>query len=80
MSTMQPSESINSFFDGYVNSTTPLKIFVNDYGKKLMRMTKNECLVDFNSLTKMIPQIILNEQPYVQMCQTKKYTFEEYLR
>jgi hypothetical protein len=50
MSTTQRSESMNSFFDGYVNSKTALKQFVEQYDKALRDKMENERLADFRSL------------------------------
>jgi uncharacterized protein YecA (UPF0149 family) len=42
MSTTQRSESMNSFFDEYVNSKTALKQFVEQYDKALRDKMENE--------------------------------------
>ncbi|XP_038680632.1 protein FAR1-RELATED SEQUENCE 5-like [Tripterygium wilfordii] len=55
MSTMQRSESMNSFFDGYVNSKTTLKQFVEQYENALRKKVEKECQADFESFNKQIP-------------------------
>jgi hypothetical protein len=37
MSTTQRTESIHAFFDGYINSTTTLRTFVEQYDNGLRR-------------------------------------------
>ncbi|XP_045791255.1 protein FAR1-RELATED SEQUENCE 6-like [Trifolium pratense] len=49
MSTTQRSESMNSFFDGYVNSKTTLKQFVEQYDNALRDKIEKENLADFGS-------------------------------
>ncbi|XP_045818523.1 protein FAR1-RELATED SEQUENCE 6-like [Trifolium pratense] len=49
MSTTQRSESMNSFFDGYVNSKTTLKQFVEQYDNALKDKIEKESKADFNS-------------------------------
>jgi hypothetical protein len=49
MSTTQRSESMNSFFDGYVNSKTALKQFVEQYDNALKDKIEKENLADFHS-------------------------------
>jgi hypothetical protein len=49
MSTTQRSESMNSFFDGYVNSKTTLKQFVEQYDNALKDKIEKESLADFHS-------------------------------
>ncbi|CAH9116563.1 unnamed protein product [Cuscuta epithymum] len=55
MSTTQRSESINAFFDKFVNSKTTLKQFVEQYGCALRDKVEKEFQADTNSFTKMIP-------------------------
>ncbi|XP_077231121.1 protein FAR1-RELATED SEQUENCE 5-like [Tasmannia lanceolata] len=45
------SESINSFFDGYVNQNTSLKEFVEQYDRALIERRRAESLEDFKSKT-----------------------------
>jgi len=47
MSTTQRSESMNSYFDGYVNSKTSLKQFVELYGNALRDKVEKENKADF---------------------------------
>ena len=42
MSTTQRSESMNEFFDGYVNSKTTLKQFVEQYDNALRSKVEKE--------------------------------------
>ncbi|CAH9089712.1 unnamed protein product [Cuscuta epithymum] len=55
MSTTQRSESINAFFDKFVNSKTTLKQFVEQYGCALRDKVEKEFQADTSSFTKMIP-------------------------
>nr|XP_012575220.1 protein FAR-RED IMPAIRED RESPONSE 1-like [Cicer arietinum] len=50
MSTTQQSESIHSFFDGYINSTTSLNQFVKQYDNALKSRAEKEFEADFNSM------------------------------
>lgn len=49
MSTTQRSESINAFFDKYVNSRTSLQVFIEQYDNALSRMYDAELEADFKS-------------------------------
>ncbi|XP_028085338.1 protein FAR-RED IMPAIRED RESPONSE 1-like [Camellia sinensis] len=53
MSTTQRSESMNAFFDGYVNSNTTLKQFVEQYDNALRSKVENETKADFKSCNKL---------------------------
>ncbi|XP_052169880.1 protein FAR1-RELATED SEQUENCE 4-like isoform X2 [Diospyros lotus] len=55
MSTTQRSESMNAFFDGYVNSKTSLKLFVEQYERALRCKVENEFQADFKSYSQMVP-------------------------
>ncbi|KAL2466693.1 Protein FAR1-RELATED SEQUENCE 5 [Abeliophyllum distichum] len=55
MSTTQRSESMNAFFDGYVNSKTSLKQFVEQYKRALRSKVEKEFQADFRSYSAMIP-------------------------
>lgn len=57
MSTTQRSESMNSFFDGYVNSKTTLKQFVEQYDNALASKMAKENQEDFNSYNSTYPRI-----------------------
>ncbi|XP_035551092.1 protein FAR-RED IMPAIRED RESPONSE 1-like [Juglans regia] len=57
MSTTQQSESMNIFFDDYINSKTTLKQFVDQYDSALRRKVENEAIADFNSFNTEIPCI-----------------------
>ncbi|PIA59055.1 hypothetical protein AQUCO_00400129v1 [Aquilegia coerulea] len=57
MSTTQRSESMNAFFDGYVNSKTTLKQFVEQYENALRSKVEKECQADFNSFNSRLPCI-----------------------
>ncbi|XP_020243486.1 protein FAR1-RELATED SEQUENCE 5-like [Asparagus officinalis] len=50
MRSTQRSESINSFFDGYVNSQTQLKEFVTQYEKAVTHRRLSEAHEDFRTL------------------------------
>ncbi|XP_012575559.1 protein FAR1-RELATED SEQUENCE 5-like [Cicer arietinum] len=50
MSTTQRSESIHSFFDGYINSPTSLNQFVKQYDNALKSRVEKEFEADFNSI------------------------------
>ncbi|XP_028106610.1 protein FAR-RED IMPAIRED RESPONSE 1-like [Camellia sinensis] len=53
MSTTQRSESMNAFFDGYVNSKTTLKQFVEQYDNALRSKVEKETKTDFKSRNKL---------------------------
>ncbi|KAK0600697.1 hypothetical protein LWI29_017563 [Acer saccharum] len=55
MSTTQRSESMHAFFDGYVNSKTTLKQFVEQYENALRDKVEKENLADFNSFNSLVP-------------------------
>ncbi|XP_044479705.1 protein FAR-RED IMPAIRED RESPONSE 1-like isoform X2 [Mangifera indica] len=57
MSTTQRSESMHSFFDGYVNSKTTLKQFVEQYENALRDKVEKEREADFKSFKSWIPCI-----------------------
>jgi hypothetical protein len=47
MSTTQRSESMNAFFDGYLHSSTTLKVFVEQFKNMMRNKVENEILSDF---------------------------------
>uniref|UniRef100_A0A2N9IDE2 Protein FAR1-RELATED SEQUENCE n=1 Tax=Fagus sylvatica TaxID=28930 RepID=A0A2N9IDE2_FAGSY len=47
MSSTQRSESMNAFFDGYVHSSTTLKVFVEQFEKAMRNKVEKEILSDF---------------------------------
>ncbi|XP_077222009.1 protein FAR1-RELATED SEQUENCE 9-like [Tasmannia lanceolata] len=49
MKSSQRSESMNSFFDGYVNNNTTLHEFLNAYERALVQRRKTESEEDFKS-------------------------------
>ncbi|GJN10350.1 hypothetical protein PR202_ga28437 [Eleusine coracana subsp. coracana] len=55
MSTTQRSESMNSFFDGYVNSKTTLRLFVEQYENALRDKVERENDSDFHSFKSTVP-------------------------
>ncbi|XP_052195252.1 protein FAR1-RELATED SEQUENCE 5-like isoform X1 [Diospyros lotus] len=55
MSTMQQSESINTFFDGYVHSKTSLKQFVEQYERAMRCKVEKEFQADVMSFSQMVP-------------------------
>ncbi|XP_058223590.1 protein FAR1-RELATED SEQUENCE 5-like isoform X4 [Rhododendron vialii] len=58
MSSTQRSESMNSYFDDYINSKTTLKQFVEQYENALARKVDNEKNEDTKSSQSYIPCII----------------------
>ncbi|XP_031284284.1 protein FAR1-RELATED SEQUENCE 5-like [Pistacia vera] len=57
MSTTQHSESMHALFDGYINSKTTLKQFVEQYENALRDKVKKENEADFKSIKSSIPCI-----------------------
>ncbi|OAY70578.1 Protein FAR-RED IMPAIRED RESPONSE 1, partial [Ananas comosus] len=57
MSTTQRSESMNAFFDGYVNSKTSLKQFVEQYESAIKNKAEKEAELDYKSFSLVIPCI-----------------------
>ncbi|KAF5481220.1 hypothetical protein F2P56_001888 [Juglans regia] len=57
MGTMQRSESMDAFFDGYVHAKINLKEFVNNYDNALKKKIENENYADFQSFNVIIPCI-----------------------
>ncbi|XP_057418776.1 protein FAR-RED IMPAIRED RESPONSE 1-like [Lotus japonicus] len=55
ISTTQRSESMNVFFDGYVNSKTSIQQFVLQYGNAIRDMAEKECKADFQSFNTKVP-------------------------
>ncbi|KAH9795178.1 protein FAR1-RELATED SEQUENCE [Citrus sinensis] len=55
MSITQRSESMNAFFDGYVNSKTTLKQFVEKYEKAMESKIEKEWQVDARSFSQRLP-------------------------
>ena len=47
MSSTQRSESMNAFFDGYLHSSTILKVFVEQFENAMRNKVENEILSDF---------------------------------
>ena len=47
MSSTQRSESMNAFFDGYLYSSTSLKVFVEQFENAMRNKIENEILLDF---------------------------------
>jgi len=54
LSTTQRSESVNTFFDGYINSMTTLQQFVQQYDNALQHKWEKEKEDDFASLNTVI--------------------------
>jgi hypothetical protein len=54
MTTIQRSESMNAFFDGYVHPSTTLKEFVDGYDNALHKKVENENIADFKSFNNTI--------------------------
>ncbi|XP_058211621.1 protein FAR1-RELATED SEQUENCE 6-like [Rhododendron vialii] len=61
MSSTQRSESMNHYFDGYINSKTTLKQFVEQYENALAKKVDNEKNEDTKSSQSYIPCIIEDE-------------------
>ncbi|KAL7172245.1 hypothetical protein ACSBR2_031857 [Camellia fascicularis] len=57
MSTTQRSESMHAFFEGYVNSKTSLKQFLEQYENALTKKVGNENKEEFNSFKSCLPCI-----------------------
>ncbi|KQJ90913.1 hypothetical protein BRADI_4g34550v3 [Brachypodium distachyon] len=57
MSSTQRSESVNAFFDGYVNARTTLKQFVEQYENALRDKVEKENKADSKSFQEVIPCI-----------------------
>ncbi|XP_058219580.1 protein FAR1-RELATED SEQUENCE 5-like [Rhododendron vialii] len=57
MASTQRSESMNTYFDGYINSKTTLKQFVEQYENALAKKVENENYEDTKDLTSYIPCI-----------------------
>ena len=57
MSTSQRSESIKAFFDSYVDPTTSLKQFVEQYDNALKSMIEKENKADFASFNTSFPML-----------------------
>ena len=47
MSSTQCSESMNAFFDGYLHSSTTLKVFMEQFENAMLNKVENEILSDF---------------------------------
>ena len=59
MSTMQRSESMNAFFDKYINKKITLKQFFEQYESALAAKVHNETVEDFNFFNSRISCIII---------------------
>ncbi|XP_028116563.1 protein FAR1-RELATED SEQUENCE 6-like [Camellia sinensis] len=59
MSTTGRSESMNAFFDGYVNSKTTLKQFVKQYDNTLKSKVENETKANFKSCNQLYDCLIV---------------------
>ncbi|XP_018830883.2 protein FAR-RED ELONGATED HYPOCOTYL 3-like [Juglans regia] len=59
MSTIQRSESMNAFFDGYVHSGTILKEFVDQFDNVLRKKVEAETTSNFQSCNQTIPCVSL---------------------
>jgi len=55
MSTTQRSESMNAFFDGFINSTTTLKQFIIQYDNALRSKAEKEIEANFASSNTTLP-------------------------
>jgi hypothetical protein len=77
MSTTQRSESMNSFFDGYINSKTSLRAFVSKYDVALHAKWEKEKQEDYRC-KHMSPKLITNCTFEKQFAD--KYTFKMFHR
>lgn len=50
MSITQRSDSINSYFDGYINASTTLQLFVKQYEKALVSRYEKEVKADYDTI------------------------------
>ncbi|KAF9591404.1 hypothetical protein IFM89_004102 [Coptis chinensis] len=83
MSTTQRSESMNAFFDGYVNSKTILTQFVGQYENALRSKVEKENQAYFNSFKSRLPCISpydMEKQFQGAYTMTKFLEFQEELR
>jgi len=74
MSTTQRSESMNAFFDGYINSNTTLQQFFHEYDNALQHTAEKEYEADFASMSKVIPcgsQSLLERQFQIEYTYAK---------
>ena len=73
MSTTQRSESMNSFFDGYVHPSTTLKQFVEQYENALRSKVEKESQADYESFNVTIPCVTKYKvEKQFQGCYTTK--------
>ncbi|KAF8405744.1 hypothetical protein HHK36_007821 [Tetracentron sinense] len=77
MSTTQRSESMNSFFDGYVHAKTSLKEFVDQYDSALREKYEKEAQVDFESFYK---NPVLKTRCYFEAQIAEIYTREMFMK
>ncbi|XP_052723829.1 protein FAR1-RELATED SEQUENCE 5-like [Vigna angularis] len=75
MSTTQRSESMNAFFDGYINSRTTLQEFVKQYDNALQHKTEKETQADFTSLNTTLP---CGSQSLIERQFQKHYTHAKF--
>ena len=76
MSTTQRSESMNAFFDKYINKKTTLKQFFEQYENALAAKVHNETVEDFNSFNSRISCITIYdmEKQFQSAYTLKKFT------
>ncbi|XP_017438123.1 protein FAR-RED ELONGATED HYPOCOTYL 3-like [Vigna angularis] len=77
MSTTQRSESMNAFFDGYINSRTTLQEFVKQYDNALQHKTEKETQADFTSLNTTLP---CGSQSLIERQFQKHYTHAKFTK
>ncbi|XP_057504766.1 protein FAR1-RELATED SEQUENCE 6-like [Actinidia eriantha] len=78
MSSTQRSESMNSYFDGYINSKTTLKQFVEQYENALAKKVEIEKHEDAKSLHSYIPCITEDELETQFQCVYTNAKFKEF--
>ncbi|KAF8396981.1 hypothetical protein HHK36_018619 [Tetracentron sinense] len=77
MSTTQRSESMNSFFDGYVHAKTSLKEFVDQYDSALRDKYEKEAQADFESF---YTKPVLKTHCYFEVQIAEIYTREMFMK
>ncbi|XP_022871194.1 protein FAR1-RELATED SEQUENCE 9-like [Olea europaea var. sylvestris] len=71
MSTTQRSESMNTFFNGYVHAKTSLKQFVEQYERALQNKVEKEFIANFKSFSQVLPGATTYEiEKQYQLCYT----------
>ena len=69
---------MHAFFDGYINSKTTLKQFVEQYENALAKKVENEKIEEFHSFTTCIPCITKYELEKQYQCAYTIAKFKEF--